>query len=237
MMEDKKKVKKPFYKRWWFIGIVLIILFIALSGGGEDEETPDNDQASTDESDIEDLDEPSEDSSDNSESVEEPEEIEELEEKTSWVGPGMYKVGSEIEAGEYYLISDGISGYYQVTNDSSGELESIISNDNFNGNRYVTVEEGKYLEFKMSKAIPAEEAPKVEVVDGNYPAGMYKIGEDIPAGEYKVVSDGMAYLEVNTNSNGTFDSIVSNDNFEGEKYITVEEGQYLKINQGHIVVN
>jgi hypothetical protein len=110
-------------------------------------------------------------------------------------------------------------------------LESIITNDNFQGTRYVTVKDGQYIELKSSKMLPVNEAPVQEPQSGQYKDGMYKVGRDIKAGEYKVVASGStAYYEVASNSGGGIESIVSNDNFEGEKYITVKDGQYLKLN-------
>lgn len=65
---------------------------------------------------------------------------------------------------------------------------------------------------------------------------MYKVGTDIPAGEYIIFSDNsMSYVEVAKDSEGTVESIITNDNFEGEKYITVEDGQYLKLSAAKIV--
>ncbi|MBO8169370.1 MAG: hypothetical protein H0Z35_09335 [Thermoanaerobacteraceae bacterium] len=141
----------------------------------------------------------------------------------------MYKVGKDIPAGEYLIIAEGM-GYYQVTKDSSGSLDSIVSNDNFTNTRYVTVSEGQYLEITGSKMILASEAEPQKPQNGEYADGMYKVGKDIPAGEYKVVATGgIAYLEVAKDSKGGLDSIITNDNFEGEKYITVKEGQYIKL--------
>jgi hypothetical protein len=151
--------------------------------------------------------------------------------KDKYIKAGMYKVGPDVPAGEYLLYSDGGSAYFQVSKDSSGSLESIISNDNFQGTRYVTVKDGQYIELRSSKMLPVSEAPVQEPQSGQYKDGMYKVGRDIKAGEYKVKSSGSsAYYEVASNSGGGIQSIVSNDNFEGEKYITVKDGQYLKLN-------
>ena len=148
-----------------------------------------------------------------------------------YIKAGMYKVGPDVSAGEYLLYSDGGSAYFQVSKDSSGSLESIIANDNFQGTRYVTVKEGQYIELRSSKMLPVKEAPVQEPQNGQYKDGMYKVGRDIKAGEYKVVSSGStAYYEVASNSGGGIESIVSNDNFEGEKYITIKDGQYIKLN-------
>lgn len=150
---------------------------------------------------------------------------------------GMYKVGTDIQAGEYILFaSSGQTSYLQVSADSSGTLDSIITNDNFKGNIYITVADGQYIEFTKAKMFPVDKAPVLQPVDGKYPEGMYKVGRDIIAGEYKVVSDGgTSYLEVATDSSGVLESIVTNDNFTGEKYITIQDGQYIKLSRCHIV--
>ena len=64
---------------------------------------------------------------------------------------------------------------------------------------------------------------------------MYKVGVDIKAGEYKVQSDADGYIEVTKNSSHVLESVVSNDNFSGEKYITVKKGQYLTVYNGNII--
>lgn len=60
--------------------------------------------------------------------------------------------------------------------------------------------------------------------------GTYKVGTDIPAGEYKLTatSGDMGYWEV-TNSSSADADIVGNDNFTGSAYVTVSDGQYLKL--------
>jgi hypothetical protein len=155
--------------------------------------------------------------------------------ESKYLSSGMYKIGIDIPAGEYLIISDGM-GYYEVTKDSSGTLDSIISNDNFSNTRYITVSENQYLEIKRSKMLPASDAEPQMPVNGEYPEGMYKVGKDIPAGEYKIASTGeMGYYELAKNSIGTLDSIVSNDNFEGEKYITIKDGQYLTLTRCKLI--
>ena len=66
--------------------------------------------------------------------------------------------------------------------------------------------------------------------NGLYQDGMYKVGTDIPAGEYKVMlTSSIGYIEVTSGSRGVFDEIVTNDAPTGDTYITVTEGQYLKL--------
>ena len=45
-MEEKAKIKKPFYKRWWVWAIV-VVLVIGMFGSSGDTETKGNDQQST----------------------------------------------------------------------------------------------------------------------------------------------------------------------------------------------
>lgn len=148
---------------------------------------------------------------------------------------GTYKVGVDIPAGEYYIICTGSSCYCQVSSDSSGKFSSIISNENFYSFMFVTVKDGQYLQVKDGKFVPAEKAnvPKADE-NGNYGEGMYRVGIDIPAGEYKVtckIGDS-CYVEVNSDSTGSFRSIVSNENVETFYYISVETGQYLTVDGG-----
>jgi hypothetical protein len=58
---------------------------------------------------------------------------------------------------------------------------------------------------------------------------MYKVGEDIEPGEYTLEAEDVGYVEVSSNSRHQIDGIITNDNFETNKIITVEEGQYLSL--------
>ncbi|MCH5271614.1 MAG: zinc ribbon domain-containing protein [Lachnospiraceae bacterium] len=146
---------------------------------------------------------------------------------------GMYKVGSDMPAGEYIIFSEDNflgSSYFELNSDSSGTLSSIIANDNFTTNSIITVNDGEYLKLTSCYAIPISEAPNVDTSG----EGMYKIGVHLPAGEYKVTASessftGYGYIEVASDSRHTISSIIANDAFEGSRYITVEEGQYLTL--------
>lgn len=67
-----------------------------------------------------------------------------------------------------------------------------------------------------------------------YGPGMYKVGVDIPAGEYNVKAEigELGYLEVSSDPNGT--SIITNDAFENNSYISISDGQYLKLESCYI---
>ena len=63
-------------------------------------------------------------------------------------------------------------------------------------------------------------------------AGTHLVGTDIEAGEYCLTASAgdMGYWEVTASSAPDAD-IVGNDNFEGTAYVTVTDGQYLKLNR------
>ena len=75
-----------------------------------------------------------------------------------------------------------------------------------------------------------QDATKVKT----YSAGQYKIGKDLPAGEYVVISNGDSYIELASDSTGNFSSIIANDVFKNRSVITVQDGQYLKVQRGTI---
>ena len=148
-------------------------------------------------------------------------------------GDGQYKVGKDIPAGEYYVKCNGYNLYVEVASDSSGSLDSIIYNLNTAGGAYITVEDGEYLEISGGDLYELDKAPDRGPDGGYYKDGMYKVGEDIPAGEYNVESSkDVAYIEVASDSRHQIDSIITNDNFENNQFITIEDGQYLTLNNG-----
>ena len=152
---------------------------------------------------------------------------------------GMYKIGKDIKAGEYVIVpSSKVSGYFSLSSDSSGSFDSIIANDNFDGRRYVTLEDGQYLTLQRGIMYDLSSAPAVDASGNTLSEGMYKVGQDIQPGEYKIksIDSTSAYMQVTSNSTHNMDSIVTNDNFSGEKYISVSNGQYLTIVRAQLIL-
>ena len=147
---------------------------------------------------------------------------------------GMYRVGTDIPAGEYIVMSDGGFGaYYEVTNTASGGIDNIIANGNTTYNVYITVSAGQYIKVNRGVLYPVNNAPDIKT-DG---AGMFKVGKDIQAGTYNIIStsDTSAYYAITNSSSGKVDSIVDNGNFNGNRIVTVTNGQYLEVRRGKIV--
>ena len=151
---------------------------------------------------------------------------------------GEYKVGTDIPAGEYYIKCDGSNLYVEIASDSSGSIESIVGNLNTVGGVYVTVHDGEYLKVEGGKIYELSNKPEVEEDNGYLPEGQYKVGTDIPAGEYTLeATSDYGYVEVTSDSrHDILNSIVTNDNFENNKIITVSEGQYIMFNDAKLKV-
>jgi len=151
------------------------------------------------------------------------------------LAPGMYKVGSDIQPGEYVLLGD--SAYFQIASNSTGDMTAIVCNDNFSNRSIVTLSAGQYITVTNARIVPMNLAPKVAPVNNMLSEGMYKVGLDIQPGEYKVIANGSGYIEVAKDSKHSMNSIVSNDNFDNERYITIRPGQYIKLSSVQLKIN
>lgn len=82
---------------------------------------------------------------------------------------------------------------------------------------------------EVTSIIKATTEVTTEPIPISYSDGMYKVGADIPAGEYIAQADfsKTAYFCISTDANQ--DDIVANDNFTAQKYFTVSNGQYLEL--------
>lgn len=151
---------------------------------------------------------------------------EETSPKVSSYGPGVLKVGTDIPAGEYIVInSSSRSGYFSVSSDANGD--DILFNENFEYNSIITINDGEYLELSSSLAYPFEEWCSQNTLDTTKEGSMYKIGVNLPAGEYRLdaTADRGGYYCIYPDSRQQ--DILSNDNFEGQAYVSVSDGQYL----------
>ena len=204
-MENKKK---PFYKKWWFWLLAIIIIGV-IAGVGS--------------------------SSDNSSSSEQ--NVNTSSENENWYRSGTYKVGAVIKAGEYLVECVAFNCYIQVSKDSSGTLDSIVSNDNLTTRTYITLLDGQYFKVTGGKFIEEQKANKYSTSNEYLSQGMYKVGKDIEPGEYKIIADDSnCYIEISKDSFHILGSIVANDNISLNEttYVTVFDGQYLKVNGGKI---
>lgn len=147
---------------------------------------------------------------------------------TTVIGEGIYEVGTDISAGEYILFGKSEYSYYALYSDSSGSISSIIVDDHFSYNRIVKVNNGEYLELKDCTLSPINEVPQITYTQED---AMFKVGYHLPAGEYKLqtTTEYFGYYAVLADTRDGVGSVVSNKNFKGQVYITVEDGQYIQL--------
>ena len=137
-------------------------------------------------------------------------------------GPSVYKVGVDIPAGEYKVYPTGGRGYFGICTDAN--CDQIIRNENFNGQMYINISSGQFLDLTRCYAVPISEAPLYKPNDGVYEPGEYKVGVEIPAGEYRVMALGGArgYYGIEVPLSNGDRQIVSNDNFQNAAYVEVK---------------
>ncbi|MGW7208059.1 hypothetical protein [Streptomyces sp. NPDC054837] len=149
------------------------------------------------------------------------------EKKVAFEGDGDFQVGADIKPGTYRTSGndDGMC-YWERAKDSSGEMDSLLANDNVTGTSYVTVKASDKL-FKSSDCndweavdTKAKGSPAATMAgDG----GMFRVGADIAPGTYKSTGnkDDMCYWERAKDAEHGLDSIIANDNVTGSAVVTI----------------
>ena len=142
---------------------------------------------------------------------------------------GQYKIGSDIPAGEYLAIGQG---YIELNREPTG-LGALIFNDNFVNYHYVEGRDGEYLRTQGNiKLYPVTADTKIEVDINNIEQGYYKVGRDIPAGEYKMALESGGYFAIYGNAH---DKNILTNGFTNEavtRYIKLADGQYFQLKKG-----
>ncbi|QES48612.1 hypothetical protein DEJ50_13055 [Streptomyces venezuelae] len=157
------------------------------------------------------------------------EQEQEQKKKAAFKGDGTFEVGKDFQPGTYRTTGNSGTGcYWELAKDSSGELDSIIANDNVTGSSYVTVKApAKLLKTNGCKDWEAVDAkpsgtPKTEIKgDG----GMVRVGADIAPGTYKSAGPAEGslgcYWERAKNAEHGLESIAANDNPTGSAVVTI----------------
>ncbi|MFI8189869.1 hypothetical protein ACIF8T_13875 [Streptomyces sp. NPDC085946] len=147
--------------------------------------------------------------------------------KAAFEGDGDFQVGSDVKPGTYRTTgnSDGMC-YWERAKDASGELDSLLANDNVTGSSYVTVKSTDKL-FSSNGCndweavdLKAKGSPDA-TPDGD--GGMFRVGADIAPGTYKSTgnADDSCYWERAKNAEHSLDSIIANDNVTGTAVVTI----------------
>lgn len=147
---------------------------------------------------------------------------------------GTYKVGKDIDPGEY--IAYGLNSVAQIKQFNS--LDEQEDTEEIDGLFLdITLEENQYIEVVSGIVLPKN------TFDMNNPAqyGIYKVGQDVEAGEYKVASISDEYESSYESVSGSLGAcevadealggnvLKTVDLYDGQKYVTLEDGQYVRV--------
>ncbi len=155
---------------------------------------------------------------------------------------GVYVIGRDISSGLYFMQGDVSveSGFYLFTPEGSGTF-SLKTAVNYTGNYFSNLEDGDIIVFlpkvKDARMMPAEDADFAP--QAPYAGGLYRVGEDIPAGTYRVsvsdtapknaTQDYAAYVmsDIDFNDDSILESHYLLRGISQE--VTVEDGQWLEL--------
>ncbi|WP_225637864.1 hypothetical protein [Streptomyces solaniscabiei] len=149
------------------------------------------------------------------------------EKKAAFEGDGDFEVGSDVKPGTYRTTgnTDGMC-YWERAKDASGELDSLLANDNVTGTGYVTVKATDKF-FKSSgcgdwEAVdPKAKGTPAAKMSGD--GGMFAVGTDIAPGTYKSTgnTDDGCYWERAKNADHSLESIIANNNVSGTAVVRI----------------
>lgn len=157
------------------------------------------------------------------------------EKKAAFQGDGDFEVGTDVKPGTYRTTGNtGGLCYWERAKDASGEMDSILANDNVSGTSYVTIPAGD----KLFKSSGCKDWEAVDTKATGTPAalvkgdgGMHRVGVDIAPGTYKSTgnTDDLCYWERTKDAAHSIESILANNNVSGTAVVTVAAGDaYFK---------
>ncbi|MDR1821002.1 MAG: S-layer homology domain-containing protein [Oscillospiraceae bacterium] len=145
---------------------------------------------------------------------------------------GSYLVGRDIPAGLYYVEATKGLGFCRLNSDASGSFSSLLATGTFYTWTFIEVLAGEYLYLEHAAATPASEISPINLCC----EGMYRVGYDIPPGEYTLQSTGsyQAYAAVLSGTRGA-SRIVTNSLFTGQCVLSAQSGQLLELSDAEII--
>ncbi|MEU8880979.1 hypothetical protein [Streptomyces hydrogenans] len=155
-------------------------------------------------------------------------------------GDGDFEVGSDLKPGLYRTTgNEDAMCYWERSKDATGELDSILANDNVTGTAYVEIKKSDKF-FKSTgcetwEAVDAKATgiPK-DTLKGD--GGMFKVGVDVAPGTYKSTGnkDAGCYWERSKDAGHGMDAILANDNVTGTAIvkITAKDGYFKSVGCG-----
>lgn len=144
-----------------------------------------------------------------------------------------YKLGGIYPPGEYVAVADSTDreGYIVASIDPEGSI--VVTNEFIDTTYVFDTSDAEYIRFEDCRIYPIDKAPKVEkTADGGYPESRYKVGVQIPAGEY-VVKGNNVVAEACMDTSDDFEACVAYFHNTKSVIVTVKEGEYAQFSGGN----
>lgn len=167
-------------------------------------------------------------------------------ELTLQLSNGTFKVGKDLEPGIYLLgKNDGeYMGSYEITTDTTGDLDSRVDSNAFENFTYIEVKKGQYVQLDkctlyIPDEIPMDTSKLDELTNGTFIVGKDK---DLEPGEYKlevIDESGQGWYSLYNSLAGGYKNgpdLQGSDFFSGSKLITLKDGQYLKLDSNTKII-
>lgn len=138
----------------------------------------------------------------------------------SVAGDGIFEVGVDIKPGLYRAEGNG---YWERLKNAEGDLDSIIANDNANGQAYVQIakSDAYFSTSGMSDWVLVDPKAGGEQATSFAGGGTFMVGVDIKPGTYKSTGDG--YWQRSGGASGTLDDIIANDNPTANAIVEIQK--------------
>lgn len=137
---------------------------------------------------------------------------------------GIYRCGTDMESGDYYVLSPYGNAGYEVT-DSADEVSWSGHACIF---KKIHIEDGQYINVDFAVLIPVDRFNR----DDWSKYGAFLVGKDLAAGEYRVSSKGSNNVSSYQITVGEPDSeIIKSSTLHGsQEYVSLSDGQYIMLN-------
>lgn len=148
---------------------------------------------------------------------------------------GSYRVGEDVPAGDYIIYADDYTGIdtgshfvsggeFEVRESTSADANLVLY-DGVDTFMFVTITDGQYLKLDRCSMYPIDYTDKIDTTK----EGGFRVGTDIPAGEYKVVEDDddevLSYPVISVYSSyASMTDLVTCQDVSGSGYIEVKDG-------------
>lgn len=130
--------------------------------------------------------------------------------------------------------------YTEEYNKLNDEYEVVLYQKEKADENLLKLQQSLEATTEVSTAAPVTETTTKKIEQVKIGNGLYKIGSDIPAGEYKVYADKSSkyaapMYRLYSDPNGN--DMLAINSFDNESYVNVSDGQYLDLDDCYVIIN